>query len=432
MSKILGLVCKECGEKYDIAPKHYCEECFGPLEVAYDYDFIRSNISRESIMAGPLSLWRYHDLLPVETDNPVTIQEGFTPLLPARNLGRELGLNNLYIKNDAVNPTYSFKDRVVSIATTCAREFGYNNIACPSTGNLACAVAAYGSVAGMQAFVFIPADLEQGKIVGAGIYQPCLIRVEGSYDDVNRLCSEVAERLRWAFVNINMRPFYSEGSKTLGYETAEQLGWRAPDHVVVPMASGSLLTKIHKGLREFIELGLIPEHETRMSGAQARGCAPIVTAFKNKTDIIEPVKPDTIAKSLAIGNPADGYYAWKTINETGGAAECADDDEIIECIALLARTEGVFTETAGGVTIAVLRKLAERGIIKPDELTVAYITGNGLKTTEAALPSIPESEPIPPTSDAFDEAFIEYWLTRQAAKDIAERRAKGAVIARWA
>ncbi len=410
-NKLMNLVCKECGAEYDIQPKHYCSECFGPLEVAYDYDIIRSNISREKIESGPLSLWRYWDLLPVETRDVVTLQEGFTPLLKAERLGKELGLDNLYIKNDAVNPTYSFKDRVVTVATTKAREFGFRKIACPSTGNLACAVSAYGAVAGMQTFIFIPHDLELGKVIGAGIYKPFLVRVKGSYDDVNRLCSEISERMKWAFVNINIRSFYSEGSKTLGYEVAEQLGWRAPDHVVVPMASGSLLTKIHKGIIEFQKLGIIGKHPVRVSGGQGLGCCPIVTAFKEKTDIIKPVRPDTIAKSLAIGNPADGYYAWKTINETGGAAESASDKEIVEGIELLARTEGVFTETAGGVTIAVLKKLAAQGVIDKKETTVAFITGNGLKTIEAVTGSVIATDPINATMDDFDDSLIEYWLT---------------------
>lgn len=410
-NKLANLVCKECGAEYDIQPKHYCEECFGPLEVAYNYDFIKKNISRERIESGPLSLWRYWDLLPVQTRDVVTLQEGFTPLIKAERLGKELGLENLYVKNDAVNPTYSFKDRVVTVAATKAKEFGFKKIACPSTGNLACAVSAYGAVAGMQTFIFIPHDLEIGKVVGAGIYRPFLVRVKGSYDDVNRLCSEIAERMKWAFVNINVRPYYSEGSKTLGYEVAEQLGWRAPDHVVAPMASGSLLTKIHKGLGEFQELGIIGKHQVRISGAQAQGCCPIVTAFKEKTDIVKPVRPDTIAKSLAIGNPADGYYAWKIINETGGAAESATNKEIVEGIELLARTEGIFTETAGGVTIAVLKKLALQGVIDKKETTVAYITGNGLKTIEAVSDCVCATDPITPTMEEFDDSMLEYWLT---------------------
>lgn len=405
MGSLKCLKCKECGAEYDIMPKHYCEECFGPLEVDYDYDYIASVMSREKIQAGPLSLWRYKELLPVTGENVISLQEGFTPLIKADRLGKKLGLNNLYVKNDSVNPTFSFKDRVVTVAITRALEFGFDHIACPSTGNLACAVSAYGAVSGMNTLVFIPADLEVGKIVGAGIYNPFLVRVKGSYDDVNRLCSEIGERMKWAFVNINIRPYYSEGSKTLGYEVAEQLGWKAPDHVVVPMASGSLLTKIHKGLKEFQKLGLIDEHHTRMSGAQGEGCSPIVTAFLENTDVIKPVKANTIAKSLAIGNPADGYYAWKTIKNTNGGAAAASDKEIVDGIKLLASTEGVFTETAGGVTIACLKKLAENGTIGKDEVTVAYITGNGLKTTEAVEKSLTSYEPIEPSIAEFEKLY---------------------------
>src|SRR4051812_16107528 len=390
--KIKALFCKECERPYEPKAIHVCEFCFGPLEVGYDYDSIKRRISRKSIEAGPRSLWRYWDLLPVETRDVITIQEGFTPLWHAKNLGEELGLKKLYIKNDSVNPTFSFKDRVVSIAATRTRELGFDTIACASTGNLACAVAAYGAVAKLRTFVFIPADLEQGKIVGAGICQPTIVGIKGNYDQVNRLCSEVADAFKWAFVNVNIRPYYAEGSKTLGFEVAEQLGWRAPDHCVVPIASGSLLTKIHKGLQEFMKLGLIPEHQTRISGAQAEGCSPVVTAWREGSEIIKPVHPHTLAKSLAIGNPADGMYARGIIEKTGGAGETVTDDEIVEGISLLARTEGVFTETAGGVTIGSLKKLAASGKIRPDEVTVAFITGNGYKTQEVVLDKV--SKPI--------------------------------------
>jgi threonine synthase len=375
--KIKALQCKECEQQYPAKAIHVCEFCFGPLEVVYDYEAIKKRISRQSIEKGPRSLWRYWDLLPVETHDVITIQEGYTPFWHAKNLGEALGLKNLYIKNDSVNPTFSFKDRVVSTALTRSRELGFDTVACASTGNLACAVAAYGAKANLRAFVFIPADLEPSKIVGAGIYGPTIVGIQGNYDQVNRLCAEVADTFKWAFVNVNMRPYYSEGSKTLGFEVAEQLGWRAPDHCVVPMASGSLLTKIYKGLQEFTELGLIESHHTRMSGAQADGCSPIVTAWREKSDIITPVKPHTIAKSLAIGNPADGPYALKIIDKTGGCAESVSDPEILDAIFLLAKTEGVYTETAGGVTVASLKKMAASGKIRPDELTVAYITGNG-------------------------------------------------------
>jgi threonine synthase len=403
--KMKGLECKECQRPYPALATHVCEYCFGPLEVVYDYEAIGRRMTRKSIEAGPRSLWRYWDLLPVESRDVVSIHEGWTPLWHAKNLGKELGLNKLYIKNDSVNPTYSFKDRVVATALNRTRELGFDTIACASTGNLACSVAAYGSVAGLKTFVFIPADLEQGKIVGAGIYQPTIIGIEGNYDQVNRLCAEVADAFKWAFVNVNIRPYYSEGSKTLGFEVAEQLGWKAPDHCVVPIASGSLLTKIYKGLQEFIKLGLIPSHVTRMSGAQAEGCSPVVTAWKEKSDIIKPVVPHTIAKSLAIGNPADGFYARKVIEKTGGAAESATDPEIVEGISLLARTEGIFTETAGGVTIASLKKMVASGKIHRDETTVAFITGNGYKTQEAVLNVAAKPIVIQPSIQEFREIY---------------------------
>lgn len=393
--------CKECNREYEPGALYVCEYCFGPLEVNYNYDFIRKNVSRKKITSGPLSLWRYWSLLPVETDDVITLQEGFTPFWKARNLGKTLGLNNLYIKNDSVNPTFSFKDRVVSVALTRSRELGFDTVACASTGNLAGAVAAYGAVGNFKTFVFIPADLEEGKIVGAGIYHPTIIGVEGTYDDVNRLCTEIAGTCHWAFVNVNIRPYYAEGSKTLGFEIAEQLGWKAPDHCVVPVASGSLLTKIYKGLKEFEQLGLINDCKTRMSAAQAEGCAPVVTAFKENSSIIKPVHPRTIAKSIAIGNPADGYYAWKIIKTTKGCAETANDNEMVEGIKLLACTEGIFTETAGGVTVAVLKKLAQSGRIQEDEIVVAFITGNGLKTVEAVTGKVSKPTIIEPSLEEF-------------------------------
>lgn len=383
IKKIKSLKCKECGHEFPAVAKHVCEFCFGPLEVAYDYDAIRAELSREKIVSRPPTLWRYWELLPVETRDVITLNEGFTPFWKSRNLGKLLGLKNLYIKSDAVNPTFSFKDRVVSVALTRSRELGFNVVACASTGNLAGAVAAYGAVGGFKTFVFIPADLEMGKIVGAGIFDPIIVGIEGHYDEVNRLCAEIADVFQWAFVNVNIRPYYAEGSKTLGFEVAEQLGWRAPDHVVVPVASGSLLTKVHKGLSEFHKLGLIPEFHTKISAAQAQGCAPVVTAIKEKSEIVRPVIPKTIAKSIAIGNPADGFYASQLVQKTGGSGESATDEEIIEGIKLLAKNEGVFTETAGGTTIAVLKKLVESGKIRSDELVVAYITGNGFKTQES-------------------------------------------------
>jgi len=395
--RLKGLRCRECGTITEIGPKYVCEDCFGPLEVVYDYDVIRRQLTREKIAAGPRSIWRYLPLLPVSEDCIVTLHEGMTPLVPAPRLGKELGLRNLWIKNDAVNPTYSFKDRVVACAVSRAKEFGFDTVSCASTGNLGCSVAAFGAISGMRPVVFIPADLEPSKITGIGAYGPTLIAVEGNYDDVNRLCAEISATKKWAFVNINLRPFYSEGSKTLGFEVAEQLGWRAPDHVVVPIASGSLLCKIHKGLHELETLGLIGPVKTRVSGAQATGCSPVATAFAAGTDEIVPVRPNTIAKSLAIGNPADGPYALDIIRKTGGAAGAVTDDEVVEAMKLLARTEGIFTETAGGVTIGVLKKLALAGKIGPDELTVAYITGNRYKTQESLVPTLPKPVVIRPT-----------------------------------
>ncbi|HVO33449.1 MAG TPA: threonine synthase [Elusimicrobiota bacterium] len=411
--KIKALQCKECENQYPAKAIHVCEFCFGPLEVVYDYEAIRKRISRQSIEKGPRSLWRYWDLLPVETRDVITIQEGYTPFWRAKTLGKELGLSQLYIKNDSVNPTFSFKDRVVSTALTRARELGFDTVACASTGNLACAVAAYGAKASLRAFVFIPADLEPSKVVGAGIYGPTIIGIQGNYDQVNRLCAEVADMFKWAFVNVNVRPYYAEGSKTLGFEVAEQLGWRAPDHCVVPVASGSLLTKIYKGLKEFTDLGLIAAHPTRMSAAQAEGCSPVVTAWRDKSDIIKPVKPHTIAKSLAIGNPADGPYALQIMAKTGGVGESVTDEEVVDGIFLLAQTEGVYTETAGGVTVAALKKMAASGKIRRDELTVAFITGNGYKTQEVVAEKVNKPIVIEPSIAQFREIYDR--LTKVAA-----------------
>lgn len=406
MSFFTNLQCRECGREYPPEPLHVCEFCFGPLEVNYDYDAMAKVVSRQRIEAGPLSIWRYRDFLPVEGKEIIDISTGYTPLLKADNLAAELGLKTVYLKNDTANPTYSFKDRVVSVALTRAREFGYDTVACASTGNLANSVAAYAAKAGFRAFIFIPADLEVGKKVSSAIYAPYLVGVEGSYDDVNRLCSEIASEFRWAFVNINIRPYYSEGSKTLAYETVEQLGWRFPDHLIVPIASGSLLTKINKGLQEFGKLGLAADEPVRISGAQAAGCAPVATAFKKEVLDIRPVKPKTIAKSLAIGNPADGYYALKVVRKTGGVVEDVTDAEIVEGVKLLARTEGIFAETAGGVTIAVLKKLAEAGRIQPEEEVVAYITGVGLKTIEAVEGAVDAPVKIRPTVDDFKDLVL--------------------------
>jgi threonine synthase len=400
------LKCRECGKEYPIAPKSVCEFCFGPLEVAYDYARISKAVSREVILSRAPSIWRYREFLPVnDGENPVTLQEGFTPLLRARNLEKVLGLNELYIKNDCANPTHSFKDRVVSVAITKAREFGFDTVACPSTGNLGNAVSAYGAKAGMNRYVFIPSNLETGKVVASNVYLPNLVKVDGNYDEVNRFCTEIAGKYHWAFVNINVRPYYAEGSKTLGFELAEQLGWKAPDHVVIPMASGSLLTKVWKGLKEFKKTGLIDKVQTRVSGAQASGCAPITTAYLEKTDTFRPVKPHTIAKSLAIGNPADGYYALQAIKDSKGASEMATDEEIVEGIKLLAGTEGIFAETAGGVTIACLKKLVASGKVKKNELTVAIITGTGLKTAECLTGHLTEPKAIKPNLAAFEAIY---------------------------
>ena len=383
MTHVKSLRCRECKSEYPIEPLNACEFCFGPLEVEYDYKSIAKAVSKKTIENGPHSMWRYHDFLPVSKEAAVDISTGYTPLIHAKNLGQKLGLDNLYIKNDSVNPTYSFKDRPVSVTTTKALEFEFEVLACVSTGNLMGSVAAHGAKAGMETMVFYPAYLEQGKILGAAVYGPTMVAVEGTYDQANRFCSELADNHRWAFVNINMRPFYAEGSKTLGYEVAEQLGWKAPDHCVVPGASGELHTKIWKGLQEFADVGLIEKPSTRMHLAQAEGCSPIVEAYMQGSNQVIPVKPDTIAKSLAIGNPAAGPYSLEVLKETEGIGIAAYENTIIDGIRLLAETEGIFTETAGGVVISSLKRLVEQKKIKKDEVTVAYITGNGLKTMEA-------------------------------------------------
>lgn len=401
-----ALKCKECGAEYELKAMHVCEFCFGPLEVAYDYSVLRRTVTRESIQAGPHSIWRYRSFLPVATDNPIDVGTGLTPLVRANRLARRLGLKQLYIKNDAVNmPTLSFKDRVVSVALTRARELGFSTVSCASTGNLANSTAAIAAHAGLDCCVFIPSDLEAGKVLGTLIYSPTVMAVHGNYDQVNRLCCEVANTYGWGFVNINLRPYYSEGSKTLGYEVAEQLGWQLPDHVVAPLASGSLFTKIYKGFQEFIQVGLVEDKHVRFSGAQAEGCSPIASAYREGRDFIKPVKPSTIAKSIAIGNPADGVYALDIARKTNGNIESVNDAEIIEGIKLLAETEGIFTETAGGTTIAVLKKLVEAGKIDPDESTVAYITGNGLKTQEAVQGYAGEPLTIEPKLDSFERAL---------------------------
>jgi threonine synthase len=404
MGYVKGLKCRECRRAYPKESLYVCEYCFGPLEVDYDYEKIQKKLTREVIESRPKTLWRYKELMPIDGEHTDGLDSGFTPLLRAKNLEKALGVKELYIKDDSVNhPTLSFKDRVVAVALSKAKEFGFNTVACASTGNLANSVAAQAAVAGLKRYIFIPADLELGKIVGTLIYNPVLVAVEGNYDQVNRLCSEIATKYKWAFVNINIRPYYAEGSKTYGYEIAEQLGWKPPKHIIVPCAGGSLITKIWKGLNEFQKLGLIDKVDTKIYAAQASGCAPIVTAVKENSEIIKPLKPNTLAKSLAIGNPADGIYAVGAVKESGGWAEDICDDEIVEAMKLLASTEGIFTETAGGVTLGVTKKLIEQGRIPKDESIVVSITGNGLKTQEVVTEKIGKPIKIKPNIASFEE-----------------------------
>jgi threonine synthase len=411
LNRVKGLKCRECGRGYPASPIHVCEFCFGPLEVDYDHEVMRARVSRARIVAGPPSIWRYADLLPLDVPDgapPIGPHVGFTPLVRAHNLAREWSVRELYVKNDAVcHPTCSFKDRVVAVAVAKAREFGFDTIACASTGNLANSVAAHAAEAGLRSCVFIPNDLEAGKVTGTLVYAPTLVEVQGTYDEVNRLCAEIGDKYHWAFVNINLRPYYAEGSKTVGYEIAEQLGWRAPAHVVVPCAGGSLLTKIAKAFDELGRLGLIPPARPRMYAAQAAGCGPIVTMIKKDTDVLEPVRPQTIAKSLAIGNPADGYYAYRAAKDSGGYGEHATDEEIIDGMRLLARTEGIFAETAGGVTVAATRKLIEAGRIPRDEPIVMCVTGNGLKTPDVLHDRLRSDVTIQPSLQAFDRALAD-------------------------
>jgi len=399
------LRCRKCGREYPLEPVNLCDFCFSPLEVIYDYKSMAKAVTRERLSSGPVSMWRYRDLLPVDGEL-VDIGAGSTPLTRANNLGRVLGLKQLYIKNDCLNPTYSFKDRVVSVAITKAREFGFDTIACASTGNLAASVAAHAARANMRSYVFVPSDVEQSKLVGTAIYNPVLVAVDGSYDDVNRLCTKLAEKYNWGFININLRPYYAEGSKTLGYEVAEQLGWRAPDCVVAPAASGLLFTWIWKGLDEFSMLGLVGPVNTHMYLTQAAGCSPIVNAFEAGSLHVHPVEPKTIAKSIAIGNPADGYYALRVARQSGGAACAVTDEELVDGMKLLAQTEGIFAETAGGVVVAGLKKLVASGVIKKGELTVAFITGAGLKTQEVVA-DVVQPLTIQPTVESFEEVLGE-------------------------
>jgi len=402
-----GLRCRECGATYPLAPEHVCVECFGPLEVDYDLDALR-RVTRKSVAAGPPSMWRYVGLLPAGHDDAtrVSLGAGMTRLHRADNLGRELGMRRLWVKDDSGNPTHSFKDRVVSVALSAAREFGFTTVACASTGNLANAVAAHAAQANLASVVLIPADLEAGKVVSTAVYGGTLVAVDGTYDDVNRLCAEIAGELPWAFVNVNLRPYYAEGSKTVGYEVAEQLGWRLPAQVVVPMASGSLLTKVDKAFGEFGTLGLVEPSPYAVFGAQASGCAPISAAFRAGHDVVTPVRPATIAKSLAIGNPADGGYALDSVRRTGGAVADVPDEEIVAGIRLLASTEGIFAETAGGVTVATLRRLLDGGLLDPAAETVLLNTGDGLKTLDAVAPVVGPTATIAPSLEAFRKAGL--------------------------
>src|SRR6185312_7271960 len=416
MAVAYELRCRECGKTYANAPLSICENCFSPLEVQCDLDAARRSFTREAIAKGPSSMWRYQALLPVPDDYAAPTPAGWTPLLKAPRLGKRIGATNLYIKNDAVClPTLSFKDRVVSVALANAQIFGFDTVGCSSTGNLANAVAAQAARLGLKTYILVPADLEPAKILNTQVYGATLVRIDGNYDHVNRLCSQLADRYNWGFVNVNLRPYYAEGSKTVGFEIAEQLGWRLPDNVVVPMAGGSLITKIRKAFKELITLGLVEDKPVRFFGAQATGCSPISTAVKSGADHIEPQRPSTIARSLAIGNPADGVYATRAIRESGGWAEDVSDIEIVSAIQELAETEGVFTETAGGVTTAVTARLYAHGRIQPDELTVTCITGNGLKTTDVLQGAYEQHAAVRPRLGDF-----ETWLQERSEENAVE------------
>jgi len=398
-----ALKCRECGREYPLGATHVCEFDFGPLEVAYDYERISKTLTRTAIEARPRTMWRYRELLPIAGEPTVGLQVGYTPLVKADRLAKHLGIRELWIKNDAVNyPTLSFKDRVVSVALSRSQELGFKTVACASTGNLANSVAANAASAGLKSYVFIPSDLELGKVVNSLVYGANVIGIKGHYDEVNRLCAEIAGKFGWAFVNVNMRPYYAEGSKSMGFEICEQLGWRTPQHTVVPMASGSLLTKIHKSYQEFAKLGLVKESSWHIHGAQATGCNPISQAEKAGMDFFKPVKPNTIAKSLAIGTPADGFYALKVMKETGGHADDVTDDEVREGIRMLAECEGIFAETAGGVTVSVAKKLVASGKIPASDSAVLCITGNGLKTLEAMTGHVGQTCEIRPSLREFE------------------------------
>jgi threonine synthase len=415
------LRCRECGKTYGVQPLSICDECFSPLEVAFDLDYARTRFTRESIAQGPLNMWRYRALLPVADDYIPQTPVGFTPLVHAPRIGSHIGANNLFIKNDAVcMPTLSFKDRVVAVALANAQAFGFKIVGCSSTGNLANAVAAHAARLGLKTYILVPSDLEPAKILNTQVYGATLVRVEGNYDHVNRLCAQIAERYNWGFVNVNLRPYYAEGSKTVGFEIAEQLGWRLPDNIVVPMAGGSLITKIRKAFDELIALGIVENKQVKFFGAQATGCSPIAKAIKCNSEVIEPQRPNTIARSLAIGNPADGIYAARAIRSSGGWAEDVSDVEIVSAIQELAETEGIFTETAGGVTTAVAARLYAHGRIQPNELTVACITGNGLKTTDVLTGAYDQSRAIRPRLADF-ENFVEEHSASSRDFALAER-----------
>ena len=406
MSFVIGLRCRECGQDYPKQPLHVCETCFGPLEVVYDYERIKKTISREKIQSRSKNLWRYRELLPIDGEPQAGLYSGFTPLIRAHRLGEVLGVKELYVKDDSVNhPTFSYKDRVVSVAISKAIEFGFDTVSCASTGNLANAVAAHAAKAGLNCYVFIPNGLEQGKIIGSAIYGPRTIAIQGNYDDVNRVCSEIADKYGWAFVNVNLRPYYAEGAKTHAFEIVEQLGWKVPRHIVVASAGGTILPKLHKAIKELKLVGLVDEGECKIYTAQAAGCAPIVQALKKGTDLVSPVKPATLASSIAIGNPADGYYVLQAVRESGGWGECVTDEEILEGIRLLARTEGIFTEPAGGTEVAVAKKLIQQGRIPRDESIVISITGNGYKTLEVVAQIVEKPFTIQATLESFEELY---------------------------
>jgi threonine synthase len=406
MSFVTGLKCRECGQAYEIAAVHVCEYCFGPLEVEYDYDGAARALSRKLIESRPRNLWRYRELLPVESEPSIGLYSGFTPLVRADRLAAALGVKDLYVKDDSVNhPTFSYKDRVVSVAITKAVELGFDTVSCASTGNLANSVSAHAARAGLRCFIFIPDNLERGKVIGSAIYRPTTVAISGNYDDVNRLCTEVADKYRWAFVNINVRPFYTEGAKTYGFEIAEQLGWKLPKHVIVPTAGGTILPKVAKSFEELVRVGLVEPTPWKIYSAQAAGCSPVVNAIHRRSELIEPVKPNTIAKSIAIGNPADGFYVLKAVRDSGGWGEAATDAEIVAGIRLLAETEGIFTEPAGGTTVAVTKKLIEKGHIPRDESIVISVTGNGYKTLEAVMDVCEAPYPIAAKLDEFDNLY---------------------------